>query len=276
MFQITSREKTFNLNRLNPIKISGFSRSAYRTGFIVYPYNIYLDAGLHPTVNANLVLVSHTHYDHIASLYPILLESKNKNVMIPLSAKENVSEMLNSISKLNCGKKTSKFDWNPITEYNFTTKIIGKNIYVETYKLDHRIETNGYGIYEEQNILKEQFTDLSSKEISILKKSNTQICDKILVPILMFINDTGNKILDELPFSKFKLVIIECTFIEEEHYKEALNRKHIHWNDLKKYVKINSNTQFILTHFSSRYKDDYLSKKELELKKEFSNILFWI
>ena len=56
------------------------------------------------------------------------------------------------MSKLNC-KETSKFDWNPITEYNFTTKIIGKNIYVETYKLDHRIETNGYGIYEEQNIL---------------------------------------------------------------------------------------------------------------------------
>ena len=34
----------------------------------------------------------------------------------------------------------------------------------------------------------------------------------------MFINDTGNKILDELAFSKFKLVIIDQrpAFIEEE------------------------------------------------------------
>ena len=274
MFQINSKEETFKLDRLNPIRLTGFSRSAYRTGFIIHPYNIYLDAGLHPTVKSNLILVSHTHYDHIASLYPILLESKTKDVMIPSSSKDNISEMLNIMSKLNCGKTI--FNWNPIMTHNFDTKIIGKNIYIEIYKLDHRIDTNGYGIYEKQNKLKDEFKQLSSSEISILKKNKTEICERIFVPIIMFINDTGNKVLSKLPFCVFKLVIIECTFIEDNHYQESLKRKHLHWNDLKHYIKINNNTTFILTHFSSRYKNEYLIDKEFNLQKEYPNIKFWI
>ena len=54
MFQISNRTETFKLNRLNPINISGYSRSAYRTGYLVQPYGIYLDAGHHPVVPSNL------------------------------------------------------------------------------------------------------------------------------------------------------------------------------------------------------------------------------
>ena len=275
MFKLDTKEQKFSLDKLSPITISGFSRSALRTGFLLKPYNIYLDAGIHPSKESNLVLLSHSHYDHIACIYPILLESKNTNVMLPANTVDDLSKLLNTLSSLNSGKKSS-FKWNPITDSNYTCIINSKRIFIETHRLTHSVDSIGFGINEIKNSLKSEFKDLSSKEIAILKKNGIEITEKIVVPILLFISDTSSAVLPNLPFYNYKLIIIECTFIEDEHYQEAINRKHIHWNDLKTYISKYSNSQFILTHFSSRYKDEYLIEKEIELKEEYPNIIFWI
>lgn len=275
MFKLDTKEQTFRVDKLSPITISGFSRSALRTGFLLKPYNIYLDAGIHPSKESNLVLLSHSHYDHIACIYPILLESKSANVMLPYKMVDELSNLLNTLSRLNSGKR-SNFKWNPITDSSYNCIINSKNIYIETYKLTHSVDSIGFGINEIKNALKPAFKDLSSKEIAILKKNGTEITEKIIVPIILFISDTSSEVLPNLPFYNYKIIIIECTFIEDEHYREAINRKHIHWNDLKVYVTQNSHCQFILTHFSSRYKDEYLVDKEIELKDDYPNIIFWI
>ena len=276
MFQLNNRTQTFKINRLNPITISGFSRSAYRTGYLVQPYGIYLDAGHHPTSPSNLILLSHGHYDHIASLYPILLEAKKPEIILPKSIVSYTQQMLNSINLLEGHRNQVYLNWTPITDTEYTTNINSKQVFVEQFRLDHKVESIGFGISEFQNKLKNQFADLSSKEIGKLKKQNIEITEKIKVPILLFISDTSSRILGTLPFQDYSLVVIECTFIEEEHYQEAVNRKHIHWMDLKPYIKSNPETTFILGHFSCRYKDEYLLEIETKFREETPNIIFWI
>ena len=68
------------------------------------------------------------------------------------------------------------------------------------------------------------------------------------IPILLFISDTGKSILGTLPFNNYPIVIIECTFLEEEHYEEAEKRKHLHWKDLYPIIQTNPETTFILGH----------------------------
>ena len=96
------------------------------------------------------------------------------------------------------------------------------------------------------------------------------------VPIVLFVSDTSRNALTHLPFSEYRLVIIECTFFHKDDYINAQKKKHIHWNDLEEFVKRNPDTHFILGHFSCLYKNEYLIEMESILKKMYSNITFWI
>lgn len=284
MFEICHNEKTFIYDGKSKISIKGFSRSAYKTGFLVQPFNIYLDAGLHPSSKANLVLVSHTHYDHIASFYPIIDQSDNPKVMMPSQCQRALQMMLTTLSSINiCSLKTTitYSKWQPcpcVPNNKYTTVINGKTIVVETFQLCHRTPCLGYGIYEERKKLKSEFSSLSGKEIALFKKNSdeTKLFEIVLIPVVLFISDTNHTVLKNLPFNKFKIVIIECTFIEPQHLKEALDRYHIHFSQLEPYIKSNKETKFILTHFSQRYKDDFLRHKQQELIEVYPNIIFWI
>ena len=112
-----------------------------------------------------------------------------------------------------------KFIWKPITEnkYNFTIK--KKQFQIDTYELDHRVTSFGYGISMLRRKLKEQYLNLDSKKIIELKKL-TDIFEMKKYGCILFISDTGKKPLKYLPFNNYQIVIIEC--FEEEHYKKRL------------------------------------------------------
>lgn len=276
MYQINNKEETFEIPKLDKITIKGSSRSAYRTGYLIQPYNIYLDAGHPSPVPPSMVLLSHGHHDHVASLYSILINSdKTVPVLIPSCLETNIQEMLNAFYTMNNGKKSIYDKWTPVKTKSYTTIINSKNISIDVFNLDHRVRTHGYGIKQIHKRLKEDYIGKSGKELAELKKT-TDITFEIKIPMLLFISDTGKKVLPNLPFSEYPLVIIECTFFEEEHYEESISRKHLHWKDLEPFVKANPETKFILGHFSCRYKNEYLEEKEAELKLIYSNIIFWI
>lgn len=277
MYQINSKEETFQIGGLNPITIKGHSRSAYRTGYLIHPYNIYLDAGHPSPVPPSLILVSHGHYDHIANLYSLLLISEGKNVpvMLPVSTNGNIQKMLDSFASLNNGKKSIYKNWTPINQNTFNINIISKKIIINTYKLDHRVPTQGYGITEVHKKLKEEYKHLNGKELAELKKT-TEITFEHNIKMILFISDTGKSVLPKLPFNEYPIVIIECTFFDDEHYDESVKRKHLHWKDLEPYVISNENTRFILGHFSCRYKEEYIKDISNIITEKYKNIIFWI
>lgn len=275
MYQIKNRSEKFSLPKLGEITLSGYSRSKYRTGYLIQPFNIYLDAGLPSPVPANVVLLSHSHLDHIDGLYSILIESKNTPVMFPSSIKDNISNLLDANNSLN-GKKKKFKNWEPITTSNFTKIINSKNFIFNTYKLDHTVDCLGYSIDYQNKKLKEEYKDYEGKQLVELKKSGVDITENYFVQLILFISDTGKNGIINLPFEKYPLIIIECTFLEDEHYTEAVSRKHLHWKDLEPIVKANPTNTFILGHFSCRYKDEFLIEFEQALKINYSNIIFWI
>lgn len=275
MFQITNREETFTLLKTNPITIKGFSRSAYRTGYFIKPYNIYLDAGLPYCVPANLILVSHGHNDHIASLYSILKEGRSPVVALPKKIIDDVQHMLNSTYNLDTNSNTLFNGWKPTGDESFPIKLNGTNFRIDCYNLDHRVPCKAYGITEFKRKLKNMYQELSGKEISLLKQK-VDIYDLEENGILLFVSDTGKSALKSLPFDKYQIVIIECTFLDECHYNESIKRKHLHWFDLEPILKNYPHIQFIFGHFSSRYKNDFIQEFYSEKKSIYSNVIFWI
>ena len=275
MFGIIPREETFYIPGLNPINIIGHSLSAKRTGYLLMPYNIVFDAGYCFTKPCNLTLVSHGHFDHIAAIYQILKDSKSRKVMLPKSIESNMTDLLNSSFRLDSGT-SKKFNWIPITDSSYNININGKEILITTYQLDHRVESIGFGVIEIQKKIKSEYNHLSNKMLCELIKKKVDVKYDVQIPIILFISDTSSKILNKLPFDSYKIVIIECTFLLETDYKDSHIKKHIHWLDLENYIKVNSQTKFILGHFSTRYKIDFLKEKEIKLKEIYPNIIFWI
>lgn len=275
MYQIKNRSQKFMLPKIGEITLSGYSRSKYRTGYLIQPFNIYLDAGLPSPVPANVVLLSHSHLDHIDGLYSILIESHNTPVMLPSCIKDNVSNLLDANYSLS-GKKKKFKNWNPITTSNFSKMINSKNIIFNTYELDHTVSCLGYSIDFQNKKLKEEYKDYKGKQLAELKKSGVEITENYTIQLILFISDTGKNGITNLPFDQYPLIIIECTFLDDEHYTEAVSRKHLHWKDLEPIVKTNPTNTFILGHFSCRYKDEYLIEFEKAIIVNYSNVIFWI
>lgn len=275
MYQIKNREESFKLPKLDNITICGYSISAYRTGYLILPYKIYLDAGLPSPIPPNLILLSHGHNDHIASLYSLLIEGTNTPVLLPKNITSNIQQILNGFSSLNSGKKVKYNNWQPLSTNNYQINICKQKLEINSYSLDHTVECLGYSIDKISKKLKDKFTNIPGHKLKDIKKKEN-IHDEFYIPILLFVSDTGKSILDTLPFNKYPLVIIECTFFDEDHYLESVKRKHLHWNDLEPIVSKNIDTIFILGHFSSRYTIEYIKEKETIITNKYKNIKIWI
>ena len=127
MYLIRSRCEEFKLPNIGSIKISGFSRSKFRTGYLIEPFDIYLDAGLPSPIPPKLILVSHGHLDHITELFSLLIQSKKTPVLLPNDILDSTQKLLNNFSSLNLGKRNKFSNWCPIIDRKF--QIILKNTY---------------------------------------------------------------------------------------------------------------------------------------------------
>jgi ribonuclease Z len=256
-------------------KLKGFSRGSLRTGFMLLPCRIFLDAGVPSPIKPSVILITHGHQDHIDSLYNHLLDTNEKvQVIASSNLISNLNNYLNSCRSLNVGYKIKFTNWIPtpiITNLNIVSNNIKYNI--ESIYLNHEVECFGYGISEIRNKLKEEYKDYTSSEIQQAKKE-FQITEEKLYPILFFCGDMDHSSLKNLPFDKYPIFIIECTFFEDDHLKEARQRQHLHIQDLIPYFIKHQNTKFILIHFSCRYTNTQI--KEFESKYNYDNVIFWI
>jgi len=257
----------------------GFSRASFKTGLIIKPLNICLDAGVCNQFEPNMVLITHGHTDHVGELYNILIGNTCKK-KVPVISTPNlirhISTYINSMFSLNRGTYSKYNKWDPCTlETNKRFEIQGKTIEIESYIMDHTTESIGFGISEIRDKLKPEYENLTTSEL-IEKKKTIKITQEKEFPICLFCGDTGNSILPTLPFNKYPMVIIECTFINPDDIKDAYEKKHLHITDLEPYFIANKMVTFVLIHFSTRYDLDKLKEYQDKYENMYQNIKFFI
>jgi len=141
----------------------------------------------------------------------------------------------------------------------------------ETYSLDksylvkviacyHTVDTVGYLFYEKRGKLKEEFQGKSGKEIGELRKKGVEVSEEVQIPKFAFLGDTTSKIFETKELFNFPVVIVECTFLFNEHEAAAEPSGHMHWSQIKQVAEKYSNTTFVLIHWSMRYKVEEIQK----------------
>jgi len=266
-----------------PINISGTEwhligdSSAARHTLIVIPeLDIAFDAGINIDRKISHIFISHGHIDHTKSLFGFLLDTKDKiQVYCPKAISDRLNKFISASFELTKNTSNPNIPWiltPTIPQTEIFIKIKNFNFKVEIIRCSHTHPTNGYGFIEMRNkLLPAYVVKLASKEITQddlnrLFASGEKISENIQIPHFCYLGDTDYYVLYEnkqcLKFNsdleKYHTIIIECTFLYEtdnDSYK-----KHMCWVDLKKFVISHPRIQFVLYHFSIKYKYQQIRK----------------
>ena len=86
-----------------------------------------------------------------------------------------------------------------------------------------------------------------------LKKKGVEITNRLEVPLVAYLGDTGKANYSELPHvANAKVLLIECTFFDPDHLRRARVGKHVHVQDLPEMLEGMNNQHIILIHLTRR------------------------
>jgi ribonuclease Z len=292
----------------NNYTLYGFSWAARKTGFYIPEMRVMLDCGVPNDYSPEHIFITHGHGDHCFCLPQTIIDTGNvkPNIYIHSKDKSAIYQYIHSayfLSTRNPKPKIhNKYNLVPCEENTINIiQINGKSWKIDIIKCFHTVPCIGYGFSEirtrllpeilkelkiideyiftediESNIkLKEKkIQQMKTQKIIEYKKQEKNINEEYEHPVFCFLGDTNEFVLKNPILEKFKLIMIECTFLDDEHIKEANDNRHMHWINLKPYITHHPNTIFILYHFSFRYDKSYI--KSFFEKQNIINVIPWI
>lgn len=265
----------------------GYSRAAYRTGFYVYGLDVMFDVGPQSFKKPNHIFITHAHIDHIVSLPTTMIGDANGDHMFhiyaPKESESSIRRYIKSIFEMNVLGEVNTDNWLTYHpqggDMSFNVESNKNKLIVRSFDCDHSIPTVSYGVSLIKKKLNPEYAGLKGKEIADLRKSGVDVSIEIPDKKFAFVCDTSIKIFEMNPFIlEYPLVFIECSFILDGEEQTAVEKKHIHWKELKPYVLANKQTKFMLIHFSLRYKDEEIKEffdKELS-DENIENVELWL
>jgi ribonuclease BN (tRNA processing enzyme) len=234
--------------------LSGESQASLRTGFRMGSFC--LDAGHSIIGKWSVLLISHTHADHIFSLTSFLLapgeghvvlndQLVNRLIIVPdnLTAR-NIKEYISSFCRL-VGHPLPRIVVTVITD-NITISIKGLRYNIKTLDLHHNRHSVAY-------------------LVSIMV-SDVNRCWK-LYPQFAYVTDTSQAFEVAL-LEGFPVVIMECTFFRSDEEQMAHDKTHIHWNWARNLAERYQNTLWVLVHHTKNMKNE-------EYPQPLHNIIIW-
>lgn len=284
--------------------LTGKSRAAWHTSFVIPQLNLLLDAGLCVNkLRPKHIFLTHGHSDHTLLSPAFVKRDDPPDIYCPEEMRKVLDNFIHAKTLLNLGG-TIDIDDEILAQSDDSQdsddSTIGvlnthhthgarhgdivslrrlKNIEAVAFNCDHTIPCVGYVFTSTTYRLKSDISSLPGSELKTLRQSGIEITAPYTTPMFAFLGDTTAATLASGPVwleEGIPVVITECSFLYEEHRDQAIKTKHTYWPDLEKVIRNWPKTTFVITHFSLRYSDEEIRRFFSDMIDPPTNIVIWV
>ena len=139
--------------------------------------------------------------------------------------------------------------------------VLRKDLLVRPFEVNHpcrrrareTVQALGYCVIEVRQKLFEEYLGLTGPQIVELKKQGVEITRRVEMPLIAYSGDTAPGAFLDLEYvRKARVLLLECTFVEDDHTDRARAGSHLHVRDLKHIIPKLENERIVLFHLSRR------------------------
>ena len=252
-----------------PWRIQGNSVGGEQPGIKVPEFGLNFDIGLCPrvAVAAPFTALTHGHMDHVAAL-PYWF-SQRGFMKLATGTCFCHPELAGPLQKMMGG-------WVDVEQQVTPHKIIPlapgeshtlkPSLSLRALKASHTVPALSYVVVENRSKLKPEYLGLSQSELRVKRAEGEEITVELDVPLVAYSGDTEmNPSLVSTEFCDSKVVICECTFLEDEHADRARIGKHLHINELRDLMGVWRAETVVLVHLTRRSTMETARRKVAEV-----------
>ncbi len=244
--------------RFGDLRIEGWSRAGDDNWFRVHPPGLALDVGRGALqlAGAQDVFLSHGHLDHALGL-PYVLSQRSLHrlvhtrVFCPAAIAEAMQAFINAAERLEGARY--RYDLIPLEPGDGVA--VSRTLRVEAFATDHVVPSLGYHLWRSRRRLAPAFAGLPPAELITLREQGVDTSEVVEDLWLTYCGDTGPAIFEREPrLFRAKVLMLECTFLGEEHRDKGERFKHLHLGDIAHWADELQNEAIVLHHLSRRFR----------------------
>ncbi len=239
------------------LPLRGVSVAGRETWFHFPTLGFAFDLGRSPweLVSVPHVFLSHAHLDHAAGLaywfsQRRLLRLEGGTVRTHPAA----VEAWRKIVALHAELEDVTYDARVEAMAPGSSVALRRDLSMACFSADHRVPTLAFVASEERHRLLPEFESKTREEIQVLAAEGKSVAGRVSIPLAAYSGDTSARIFDAAPpdFFRAKLLLLECSFVEERDRGRAAPFKHLHVDDIAERADLFENEVILLTHVTLR------------------------
>src|ERR1039457_504794 len=215
------------------LPVRGVSVAGGETGVYLPTPPLPVHPGRAPTalVSVPNVFLSHAHLDHGAGL--AYWCSQRRLLRLPGGTAHTHPAAVPAWTKLLAlheALEAVRYDARVEAMESGARVSLRRDLEVEAFEADHRVPTLGFVASEIRNRLREDLAGHLPGEIRDAAARGEAVAEKVAIPLVAYSGDTGAGVFARAPRSFFtaKVLLLECSFVEESDRERSEKWKHLH------------------------------------------------